>query len=69
MNHHYPNTAWLSISRDVFDRLSEFKRKHGLLTWEQVFELLLDQSARSESEGDLSHRSPAAAGDSVTNER
>jgi hypothetical protein len=42
MNHHYPNSAWLSVPRDVFDRLSEFKRERGLLTWEQVLELLLD---------------------------
>jgi uncharacterized protein DUF6084 len=61
MNHHYPNTAWLSISRDVFDRLSEFKREQGLLTWEQVFELLLKPSARGESEGDRSDRSEAKA--------
>jgi len=42
MNHHYPNSAWLSLRRDVFDRLTDFKRKHGLLTWEQTLELLLD---------------------------
>ena len=65
MNHHYPNTAWLSVSRDLFDRLSEFKREHGLLTWEQVFELLLDPLRRSESEADLSRRSEAEA-DGVT---
>jgi hypothetical protein len=44
MNHHYPNSAWLSVRRDIFDRLSEFKRQNGLLTWENVFELLLEQS-------------------------
>jgi hypothetical protein len=42
MNHHYPNSAWLSLRRDVFDRLTDFKRRHGLLTWEQTLELLLD---------------------------
>ena len=44
MNHHYPNSAWVSLRRDVFDRLSAFKRDRGLLTWEQALELLLDQS-------------------------
>jgi Family of unknown function (DUF6084) len=46
MNHHYPNSAWLSLRRDVFDRLSDFKREHGLLTWEQVLELLLEYSTK-----------------------
>jgi hypothetical protein len=61
MNHHYPNIAWLSIGRDIFDRLSEFKREHGLLTWEQVFELLLNPSRGSEAKADLSRRSEAEA--------
>lgn len=52
MNHHYPNSAWLSVGRDIFDRLSEFKREHCLLTWEQVFELLLHLSRRSIAEAD-----------------
>ena len=42
MNHHYPNSAWLSLRRDVFDKLTDFKRKRGLLTWEQALELLLE---------------------------
>jgi hypothetical protein len=46
MNHHYPNSAWLSLRRDVFDRLSAFKRGRGLLTWEQALELLLDHSTK-----------------------
>ena len=52
MNHHYPNIAWLSIGRDIFDSLSEFKREHALLTWEQVFELLLNLSRHSEAEAE-----------------
>lgn len=41
MNHHYPNSAWLSLGRDVFDKLTAFKRRHGLLTWDQTIERLL----------------------------
>jgi uncharacterized protein DUF6084 len=52
MNHHYPNSAWLSVRRDVFDRLNAFKREHSLLTWEQVFELLLTLSLRSGAEAE-----------------
>src|SRR6201987_1970386 len=49
MNQHSPNIAWVSVGRDLFDKLSEFKREHGLLTWEQVFELLLNTSRGSEA--------------------
>jgi hypothetical protein len=41
MNHYYPNSAWLTLQRHVFDRLSAYKRKLGLLTWEQTIERLL----------------------------
>ncbi len=41
MDHYYPNTAWLSLRRDVFDRLHEFKRQRGIPTWEQALESLL----------------------------
>ena len=41
MEHHYPNSAWLALRRDVFDRLYAYKRNHGLATWEQVIDELL----------------------------
>jgi hypothetical protein len=41
MNHHYPNSAWLSLHRDVFDRLAAYKSRLGMLTWEQAIERLL----------------------------
>lgn len=41
MNYHYPNIVWLSLHRDVFDRLSAYKRRLGMLTWEQAIERLL----------------------------
>jgi hypothetical protein len=44
MEHHYPNSAWLSLSRDTFDRLYAFKREAGLATWEQVIDRLLPAS-------------------------
>jgi len=37
----YPNTAWLSLRRDVFDRLCEFRGAGGLAGWEETMELLL----------------------------
>ena len=41
MDLHYPNSAWLSLRRDLFDRLLQFKAEHGLATWEQTMERLL----------------------------
>ena len=41
MNFYYPNSAWLSLRRDVFDRLSRFKMRRGIPTWEQALESLL----------------------------
>ena len=41
MDHYYPNTAWLNLPQDVFDRLYEYKSRSGLPTWEQVFTRLL----------------------------
>jgi len=41
MAQHFPNTAWLTVRRDVFDRLCAFKRRQGLSTWEETLEKLL----------------------------
>jgi len=41
MDSFYPNSAWLSLRRDVFERLYQYKVRHGAPTWEQAFEELL----------------------------
>jgi hypothetical protein len=41
MDLYYPNSAWLRLRRDVFDRLHELKRQRGTATWEEVIESLL----------------------------
>ena len=41
MEHHYPDSAWIAMRRDVFDQLYEFKRRKGLSSWDEVFERLL----------------------------
>jgi len=41
MDLYYPNSAWLRLRRDVFERLYEYKRREGLATWEQAIERLL----------------------------
>jgi Family of unknown function (DUF6084) len=43
MEHHYPNSAWVSLHRQVFERLYAYKRRQGLPTWEQTIERLLSE--------------------------
>jgi len=43
MNAHYPNTAWLSLRRDVFEHLCAYKRAQGLVSWEETVERLLPE--------------------------
>jgi hypothetical protein len=41
MELYYPNTAWLCLRKDVFDRLYRYKSEQRLPTWEQALESLL----------------------------
>lgn len=41
MDHYYPNSAWLCLRRDVFDRLSQYKMRRGIPTWEQTIDSIL----------------------------
>jgi hypothetical protein len=43
MDAYYPNSAWLCLRRDVFDRLYQYKVRHGIPTWEQAIERILAQ--------------------------
>ncbi len=45
MNLYYPNVVWLALRRDVFERLYDFKSRHGIATWEQALENLLAVTA------------------------
>ncbi|HLK64355.1 MAG TPA: DUF6084 family protein [Bryobacteraceae bacterium] len=40
---YYPNHAWLRLRRDVFDRLSQYKMRHGLPSWEAALERILEE--------------------------
>jgi hypothetical protein len=42
MDTYYPNSAWLCLRRDVFDRLYQYKMRGGIPTWEQALENLLN---------------------------
>jgi len=42
MDSHYPNSAWLSLRKDTFEKLYQFKVREGIPTWEEVFDRLLN---------------------------
>lgn len=48
MDHYYPNSSWLRLRRDVFDRLQEFKRQNAIPTFEQAIQRLME-AAQTES--------------------
>lgn len=44
MDEHYPNSAWLSLRRDAFERLYRYKVLHGIPTFERALEKLLPEN-------------------------
>jgi hypothetical protein len=41
MDTYYPNTVWINLRKDVFERLYRYKMQHGIPTWEQAVERVL----------------------------
>jgi hypothetical protein len=41
MDAYYPNSAWLTLRRDVFERVYEYKVRHGIQSWEEALNSLL----------------------------
>jgi hypothetical protein len=41
MDHYFPNSAWLRLRKDVFDRLYAYKARRAFPTWEHALESLL----------------------------
>jgi hypothetical protein len=44
MQRYYPNSAWIHLHKDVFDRLYQYKATHSFPTWEEVMVRLLQAS-------------------------
>jgi Family of unknown function (DUF6084) len=44
MDHYFPNSVWLRLHQDTFNRLYGYKVHKGLPTWEAAFEELLRTS-------------------------
>jgi Family of unknown function (DUF6084) len=41
IDEYYPNTAWLCLRRDAFQKLYEYKVRHGIPSWEEAIERIL----------------------------
>jgi hypothetical protein len=45
MDTYYPNSVWINLHRDAFERLYQYKVEHGIPTWEQALERVLSCEA------------------------
>jgi hypothetical protein len=41
IDEYYPNSAWLCLRRDAFEKLYEYKVRNGIPTWEEVIERVI----------------------------
>ena len=41
---HFPDSAWVTMSRDTLDELMRFKTRHALPTWDATLRALLTQA-------------------------
>ena len=46
MEHYFPNSAWLRLHKDTFDRLYDYRSRHALLTWDRTLESLLNTAEK-----------------------
>lgn len=57
MEHYYPNSVWLSLRRDTFERLQKYKMQRGIPTFEQALENLLPDDIKiKESKPEIANR-------------
>jgi hypothetical protein len=55
MERYFPNSAWIRLRKDVFDRLYRYKSRQALPTWEAALEQLL-QGHEPEEKPEHGHR-------------
>jgi hypothetical protein len=48
MERYFPNSTWIRVRKDLFDRLYSYKGRNALITWEDVFDRLLRKEAEGE---------------------
>lgn len=44
MDRHFPDSAWLRLRQDAFDRLHSYRARNALLSWEETVEALLREA-------------------------
>jgi hypothetical protein len=44
IDRYFPDSAWLRLRRESFDRLTAYKARHTLLTWEDAVDKLLREA-------------------------
>lgn len=42
MDMYYPNSAWLALHRDTFEKVLQYKMREGIPTWEEAIERMLN---------------------------
>ncbi len=45
MDLHYPNSAWLALHSDTFEKLYQFKVREGIPTWEEAIESGIERAS------------------------
>jgi hypothetical protein len=48
MDHFFPGSAWIRISRETLDALHEYKSRHAAPGWDAAFDLLLQAASAKE---------------------
>jgi hypothetical protein len=44
IDRYFPDTAWLRLQRDSFERLRAYRARHTLLSWEEAIDRLLEEA-------------------------
>ena len=47
MEMYYPNSAWLALRKDTFEKLYQYKMREGIPTWEEAIEKALNALAET----------------------
>ena len=48
-DYYYPNSAWLCVQRDVFERLERYRIERGLTGWDDALAALLDDAGSEQA--------------------
>jgi hypothetical protein len=48
IDHHFPQSAWLRLGREPFERLTAYKARHALRSWDAALDALLDRAEAEE---------------------